>query len=39
MNNESVITMAAAKTKASAGVEKLVTTKIQRQMGTHNIQL
>jgi hypothetical protein len=39
MNNESVITMAAAKTEASAGAEKLVTTTSRRQMGTHNNQL
>jgi hypothetical protein len=39
MNNESVITMAATKTEASAGAEKLVATTSQRQTGTHNNQL
>jgi hypothetical protein len=39
MNNESVIMMAAAKTEASAGAEKLVTMTSRRQTGTHNNQL
>jgi hypothetical protein len=39
MNNEPVITMAAAKTEALAGAEKLVTTTSRWQTGTHNNQL
>jgi hypothetical protein len=40
MNNESVITtMAAAKTEALVGAEKLATTTSWWQMGTHNNQL
>jgi hypothetical protein len=39
MNNELVITMAAAKTEATVGAEKLVTTTSRRQTGTHNNQL
>ncbi len=39
MNNELVITMAAAKTEALAGAEKLVTTTSWWQTGTHNNQL
>ncbi len=39
MNNESVITMAAAKTEASVGAEKLVIRTSRRQRGTHNNQL
>jgi hypothetical protein len=35
-NNELVITIVAAKTEASAGVEKLVTTTSRRQTGTQN---
>jgi hypothetical protein len=36
MNNESVITMGAAKTEALAWAEKPVTTTSRQQMGTHN---
>jgi hypothetical protein len=39
MNNESVIAMAAAKTEASVGAEKLVTTTSQQPTSTHNNQL
>jgi hypothetical protein len=39
MNNELVITMAAAKTEALVRAEKLVTTTSRRQTGTHNNQL
>jgi hypothetical protein len=39
MNNESVIKMAAAKTEATAGAEKLVTTTSRQQRGTHNNKL
>jgi hypothetical protein len=39
MNNELVITMAAAKTEALAGAEKLVTKTSRWQTGTHNNQL
>ncbi len=37
--NELVITMVAAETETSAGVEKLVATTSRRQTGTHNNQL
>jgi hypothetical protein len=39
MNNELVIMMAAAKTEALAGAEKLVTMTSWQQTGTHNNQL
>jgi hypothetical protein len=39
MNNESIITMVATETEASAGTEKLVATTSWRQAGTHNNQL
>jgi hypothetical protein len=39
MNDQSVITMAAAETEVLAGMETLVATTSQRQTGTHNNQL
>jgi hypothetical protein len=39
INNELVIMMAATKTEALVGAEKLATTTSRRQTGTHNNQL